>query len=324
MQRKNRNKPTPRPGARPGGRPYGKTGGRQYGKPGGRSYGRPGARPDRGSGTHPTRRTAAPSGVRPGARSVPATPTAQEAIRINRYLSMCGITSRRKAEELVLGGKVEVNRKVVTDLATRINPGRDSVLVAGTPAIAVEEHLYLVLNKPRDAITTLHDERGRTTVMTMVRARNRVYPIGRLDRNTTGVLLFTNDGEFAHRLMHPRFEVPKSYRVSCDKSVLRGDLDALRKGVKLTDGPTSTADLVVIPGGRGKEIGVTIHEGRNRQVRRMFEERGYDVLKLDRVAYGPVTKEGLARGAMRSLTRPEIRVLKKMAGYTDEEQWKDS
>lgn len=237
---------------------------------------------------------------------------------------MCGITSRRKAEDLVLGGKVEVNRKVVTDLATRINPLRDTVLVSGQPAIAVQEHLYLVLNKPRDAITTLHDERGRNTVMSMVRSRNRVYPIGRLDRNTTGVLLFTNDGEFAHRLMHPRFEVPKSYRVSCDKTVVRGDLDALRRGIPLPDGVTAPADVVVIPGGKGKEIGITIHEGRNRQVKRMFEERGYDVLKLDRVAYGPVMKEGLARGATRSLTRPEIRELKKMAGYTDEEQWKES
>jgi pseudouridine synthase len=261
---------------------------------------------------------------KPAPRAVTTPPAPAETYRINRFLSMCGITSRRKAEELVLGGKVEVNRKVVTNLATRINPARDSVLVAGKPAIAVEEHLYLVLNKPRDAITTLHDERGRTTVMTMVRTRNRVYPIGRLDRNTTGVLLFTNDGEFAHRLMHPRFEVPKSYRVSCEKTVARGDLDAFRRGVTLSDGPTAPADIVVIPGGKGKELGITIHEGRNRQVRRMFEERGYEVLKLDRVAYGPVTKEGLARGATRSLTRPEIRQLKKMAGYTDEEQWKES
>jgi len=256
----------------------------------------------------------------------PAAPPAApaESYRINRFLSMCGITSRRKAEELVLGGRVEVNREVVTDLATRINPVRDKVFVAGKQVLPVQVHLYLVLNKPRDAITTLHDERGRTTVMTMVRSRNRVYPIGRLDRNTTGVLLFTNDGEFAHRLTHPRYEVPKSYRVTTDKVVARGDLESLRKGVRLADGPTAPADLLMIPGGKGKEIGVTIHEGRNRQVRRMFEERGYEVLKLDRVAYGPVTKEGLARGATRSLTRPEIRALKKMAGYTDEEQWKES
>ena len=235
---------------------------------------------------------------------------------------MCGITSRRKAEELVLSGTVEVNRKAVTDLATRVDPSRDRVFVAGKQVLPVEEHLYLVLNKPRDAITTLSDEKGRTTVMSMVRSRTRVFPIGRLDRNTTGVLLFTNDGEFAHRLMHPRFEVPKSYKVSCDTTVARGDLDALRRGVRLSEGVTAPADVTVIPGSKGKDIGITIHEGRNRQVRRMFEERGYEVVKLDRVAYGPVTKEGLARGAMRSLSRPEVRHLKTMAGYTEEEQWK--
>jgi 23S rRNA pseudouridine2605 synthase len=234
---------------------------------------------------------------------------------------MCGIASRRKAEELVLGGNVEINHKVVRDLATRVHPSRDRVFVQGKQVLPVHDHVYLVLNKPRDAITTLSDERGRTTVMSMVRAKTRVYPIGRLDRNTTGVLLLTNDGEFAHRLMHPRFEVPKSYKVSCDKAVLREHLAALRRGLRLDDGVTAPSVVTAIPGGRGKEIGITIHEGRNRQVRRMFEDLGYEVLKLDRVAYGPVTKEGLARGATRSLSRPEIRQLKTMAGYSEEEQW---
>jgi 23S rRNA pseudouridine2605 synthase len=158
--------------------------------------------------------------------------------------------------------------------------------------------------------------------MSMIRSTERVYPIGRLDRNTTGVLLLTNDGDFANRLMHPKHEVPKSYRVSTDRTVVRGHLDSLRKGVKLEDGPTATAEVYVIPGGKGKEIGITIHEGRNRQVRRMFELLGYEVRKLDRVAYGPVTKDGLARGGTRSLTRQEVRELKRMAGYTEEEQWK--
>lgn len=234
---------------------------------------------------------------------------------------MCGITSRRKAEDLVRDGKVEINHAVVRDLATRINPARDRVFVEGKQASPLTGHIYLVLNKPKDAITTLSDERGRTTVMSMIRTKQRVFPIGRLDRNTTGVLLLTNDGEFAHRLMHPKFEIPKSYRVSCDGVVVRQHLAHLRSGVPLEDGTTAPADVYLIPGGRGKEIGITIHEGRNRQVRRMFESLGYAVLKLDRVAYGPVTKEGLARGGTRSLTRSEIRQLKLMAGYPEEGQW---
>jgi 23S rRNA pseudouridine2605 synthase len=240
-------------------------------------------------------------------------------IRINRFLSMCGIASRRKAEELVLEGKVEINHTVVRDLATRVDPARDRVFVGGTQALPVQGYLYLVLNKPKDSITTLSDERGRTTVMSMIRTRDRVYHVGRLDRNTTGVLLFTNDGNFANRLMHPKFGVPKSYRVSCARALKSADIKALRGGIPLEDGTTAPADVQLLPLGRGKEIGITIHEGRNRQVRRMFESLGYDVLKLDRVAYGPVTKEGLARGGTRSLTRNEIRALKEMAGYTEEE-----
>jgi 23S rRNA pseudouridine2605 synthase len=238
----------------------------------------------------------------------------EETIRINRYLSMCGVASRRKAEELILAGKVEVNHRVVTDLSTKVTPARDKVFVEGKQAVQVHDYMYLVLNKPKDTITTVHDERGRTTVMSLVHAKRRVYPIGRLDRNTTGVLLFTNDGDFANHLMHPRFEIPKSYRVTCDKSVAQEHIGQIRKGMRLDRAKTAPAQVYVIPGGRGKEIGIVIHEGRNRQVRRMFEELGYEVLKLDRVAYGPVTKEGLARGGTRSLTRQELRQLRTMAG----------
>src|SRR5512140_3015196 len=143
-------------------------------------------------------------------------PAGAAQVRINRYLSMCGIASRRKAEELVLEGKVEINHHVVTDLGTKVRPGVDKVFVNGSQAVQVHDYLYLVLNKPKDTITTLSDERGRTTVMSLVKSKQRVYPIGRLDRNTTGVLLLTNDGDFANHLMHPRFEVSKSYRVTMD------------------------------------------------------------------------------------------------------------
>lgn len=238
-------------------------------------------------------------------------------VRINRYLSMCGIASRRKAEELVLKGKVEINHHVVTDLATKVHPGKDKVFVEGKQVMRTHDFVYLVMNKPKDTITTLSDERGRTTVMSLLRSRQRVFPIGRLDRNTTGVLLFTDDGEFANRLMHPKYEVPKSYQVTLEKSLSLDHRDQLRQGIQLEDGKTAPAEVYLLPHGRGKEIGIVIHEGRNREVRRMFEHLGYTVLKLDRVAYGPVTKEGLARGATRSLTRPELHALRALAGIDD-------
>jgi 23S rRNA pseudouridine2605 synthase len=247
----------------------------------------------------------------------PINKTPEGVVRINRYLSICGIASRRKAEELVLQGKVEVNHRVITDLATKVRPGIDKVYVQGKQATRVRDFVYLVMNKPKDTITTLDDERGRTTVMSLLRTKQRVYPIGRLDRNTTGVLLFTDDGEFANRLMHPKFEVPKSYQVTLDRVLAPDHRERLRSGVQLEDGLTAPAEVYVLPHGRGKEIGIVIHEGRNREVRRMFEHFGYVVAKLDRVAYGPVTKEGLARGATRSLTRSEVRALRALAGIDD-------
>jgi 23S rRNA pseudouridine2605 synthase len=247
----------------------------------------------------------------------PSAPREQAAVRINRYLSLCGVASRRKAEALILAGNVRINGKVVTALGTTVRPGRDKVFLRDSEIVPVDRPLYLVLNKPKDTITTAHDERGRPTVMELVRARHRVFPIGRLDRQTTGVLLFTNDGDLAHRLMHPRYEVPKAYRVTCDKTVEREHLIQLAKGIALREGTTAPAEIVVVTGSRGREIGITIHEGWNKQVRRMFETLGYEVKKLDRVAYGPVTKEGLPRGATRPLSAQEVRRLKSMAGMEE-------
>ena len=238
-------------------------------------------------------------------------------IRINRYLSMCGETSRRKAEDLVLNGRVAVNGRVVTNLATKVDPRRDRVALNGHPLTLLEDTVYLVMNKPKDALTTMSDERGGTTVMDLLKTRKRVFPVGRLDRNTTGILLFTNDGEFAHRLMHPRFEIPKCYHVTCSRTVTVEHLQQLRRGVRLGDGVSGPAEVELVRGGRGKEVGIVIREGRNREVRRMFEALGYEVLKLDRVAYGPVTKEGLARSETRSLTRGEVRKLMALAGMEE-------
>lgn len=238
----------------------------------------------------------------------------REEIRINRYISMAGIASRRKADELVVGGQVRVNGEVMTDLGYKVDLRHDRVSVNGKAVMPVQRHLYLVMNKPKDTITTVSDEKGRTTVMSLITASERVYPVGRLDRNTTGVLLFTNDGEFANRLMHPRHGIPKSYLVTCTERVKPEHLDKLARGMQLDDGKTAPAEVFVVLGTKGKEIGITIYQGRNRQVRRMFEALGYEVKKLDRVAYGPVTKEGLGRGETRSLTKPEVRKLMQMAG----------
>jgi pseudouridine synthase len=243
---------------------------------------------------------------------------ASDLIRINRYISMCGVASRRKADELVLSGKVEVNGKVMTELGSKINPRSDKVFVNGKQVAQVHDYLYLLMNKPKDAITTLSDEKGRTTVMSLVKTKQRVYPIGRLDRNTTGVLLLTNDGDFANAMMHPKFEVSKSYQVTLEAALTQEHAAQLRKGMKLEDGKTAPADVYILPSGKGKEVGIIIHEGRNRQVRRMFESLGYEVKKLDRVAFGPITKEGLKRGETRSLTRAEVRQLKKLAGLEHE------
>jgi 23S rRNA pseudouridine2605 synthase len=238
---------------------------------------------------------------------------ATDRIRINRYLSMCGFASRRKAEDLVAKGKVEVNGKVISDLGTKIDPHRDKVFVDGTHVVQLDERMYLVMNKPKDTITTLSDERGRPTVMNLLRMKHRVFPIGRLDRNTTGVLLFTNDGDFANRLMHPKYEIPKVYRVTCDRPVEHDDIRQLRNGIRLEEG-TARAEITVLPSGKRKELGVLIREGRNRQVHRMFQTLGYKVTKLDRVAYGPITRGGLSRGAWRPLTKAEIQELKRLGG----------
>ena len=246
-------------------------------------------------------------------------PAERETIRINRYLSMCGVASRRKADEMVKQGKVAVNGALITDLGHQVSPGVDKVVVDGRQIVRTHDFTYLVLNKPKDTITTLSDERGRTTVMSLVKTKRRVYPVGRLDRNTTGVLLLTDDGDFANRLMHPRFEIPKSYLVSCAETVRREDLQRLARGMKLEDGMTAPAGVEVIGGTKGKDIGITIHEGRNRQVRRMFETLGYTVKRLDRVAYGPVTTEGLTRGSTRPLSHAELRQLRKLAGILDDE-----
>jgi 23S rRNA pseudouridine2605 synthase len=240
-----------------------------------------------------------------------------QVVRLNRFIAMAGIASRRKAEELILNGEVTVNKKVVTDLSTKVSPSTDRVAI-NDKVISIEESLvYVVLNKPKDFITTAKDEKNRRTVYDLVQTRERIFPVGRLDRNTTGVLLFTNDGELAHRLMHPSHEIEKSYHVSLETSVEQQDIEKIKKGVHLEDGKTSPTRVQLVPGTKSRDLVLTMHEGRNRQVRRMFESLGYEVKRLDRIHYAGLTAEGLGRGRWRYLSNAEVRMLKKYAGLKE-------
>ncbi len=232
-----------------------------------------------------------------------------DAIRLNRYVANAGVCSRREADVLIATGVVTVNGKIVTEMGYKVNP-TDVVSYGGVP-IKNETKKYLILNKPKDYITTMDDPQERRTVMELVRqaCKERLYPVGRLDRNTTGLLLFTNDGDMTAKLTHPKFEVRKVYHVSLDKKMSTEDYRTLCEGVELSDGfiKPDAAEFV----GTGKfELGIEIHSGKNRIVRRMFEHLGYEVVKLDRVAFAGLTKKDLPRGKFRFLTEKEISFLK--------------
>lgn len=225
---------------------------------------------------------------------------------------MAGLASRRKAEELILQGLVSINGKIVTNLSTKVNSKKDIVRIDRKVIHPQEEKVYIIFNKPKDCITTTKDERDRTTVFNYVHTRERVFPIGRLDRNTTGVLLLTNDGDFAHHLMHPSFEVEKMYHAKIDKSLDSKDLKRLETGIIIDRKKTSNAKIMLYPKTHNKEFVITIHEGRNRQVRKMLEVLGYDVEKLDRVSYAGLTTSGLKRGQWRFLSHKEILQIKNL------------
>jgi pseudouridine synthase len=237
---------------------------------------------------------------------------------------MSGVASRRKAEELILGGEVEVNGTIVTDLATKITPATDKVIVGGKRVQQEQQLVYIVMNKPNDYITTKSDERDRRTVYDLLNTRERVFSVGRLDRKTTGVLLFTNDGDLANCLMHPSHEVDKRYHVMLTETLEAADIERIKKGVYIEGGRTSPAKVESIPGTKNRDILITIHEGKNRQVRRMFEALGYEIQKLDRVEYAGITADGLKRSAWRFLASDEIRKLKRRAGLLDDVELKSS
>ena len=238
-------------------------------------------------------------------------PPVEEKMPLNKYIAHCGVCSRRDAAELVRQGKVKVNGTPVLEPGYKM-ADTDSVTVNGKKVFPEKNLVYILLNKPKDCITTASDTHGRKTVMDLVRSATpeRVYPVGRLDRNTTGVLLLTNDGELAQKLSHPSFEVRKTYEVRLDKPLSKADFDKIVAGVTLDDGLVNV-DALAHPDPKDRSVvGIEIHSGRNRIVRRLFESLGYDVRNLDRVVFANLTKKNVDRGKWRFLQEKEVRLLK--------------
>ncbi|MBS1524457.1 MAG: pseudouridine synthase [Bacteroidetes bacterium] len=232
-------------------------------------------------------------------------------IRLNRYISNAGICSRRKADELITAGVISVNGEVVSELGYKVDPAKDVIRYNGE-TLKREKMVYVLLNKPKDYITTTDDPQERRTVMQLVEkaSRERIYPVGRLDRNTTGLLLLTNDGDLADKLSHPKNNITKLYQVELDKSLTQGDLNKIAFGVELEDGLIKPDMISYVAGGTKRDIGIQIHSGKNRIVRRIFEHLGYEVVKLDRSVYAGLTKKDLPRGRWRYLDEREIIQLK--------------
>ena len=231
-------------------------------------------------------------------------------VRLNKFIANAGICSRREADTLIESGTITVNGKVVTALGTKVKK-TDKIQCEGQ-TLKNEKLVYLLLNKPKDYITTMDDPLKRRTVLDLVKnaCKERIYPVGRLDRNTTGALLLTNDGDLAKKLMHPKHLVKKIYQVSLDKNLKQEDLDKIIEGVTLEDGFIKADEVAYSSMENKREIGIEIHSGRNRIVRRIFESLGYKVLKLDRVYFAGLTKKSLSRGQYRFLEEAEVRYLK--------------
>ncbi|PQJ80788.1 pseudouridine synthase [Polaribacter porphyrae] len=247
-------------------------------------------------------------------KKIKQTPKADESagIRLNKYIANSGICSRREADTYIEHGSVEVNGKLVTAMGYKVQP-TDVVKFDGT-TISPEQKRYILLNKPKNYITTMDDDRGRKTVMDLVAnaSKERIYPVGRLDRNTTGLLLFTNDGDLAKKLTHPKHNVRKLYHATLDRKLDLKDLEKLRGEVIIESRKVFIDAVSFIDGQPKTEIGIEIHSGRNRIVRKIFEHVGYKVIKLDRVIFAELTKKNLPRGRWRELTQLEINNLQMM------------
>ena len=232
-------------------------------------------------------------------------------VRLNKFIANSGICSRREADTYIETGLVTVNGVKVTELGTKIDPAKDDVRFNGT-RIKGEKKVYIVMNKPKDFVTTMSDPHAERTVMDLISKSlcpERVFPVGRLDKATTGVLLFTNDGDLTEKLTHPKHEIRKIYQATLDKNLKKEDFDKILSGIELEDGPIAADALSYVEGDK-TQIGLEIHSGRNRIVRRIFEHLGYKVKKLDRVYFAGLTKRNLRRGAWRFLDEKEIGLLK--------------
>ena len=237
--------------------------------------------------------------------------TTEDGMRLNKYVAHCGICSRRKAAEYIMKGHVKVNDQIVKEPGHRVHED-DKVFFKGELIEPETQLVYILMNKPKNVITTVNDEKGRTTVMDLVRkaVNVRIFPVGRLDRDTTGLLLLTNDGDLTKKLSHPSHKVEKFYHIVLDKPVDLNHLQQIRSGITLEDGfvPVDSVDYISNAG--KEEIGIEIHIGRNRIVRRIFEHFGYIVKKLERTYYAGLTKKSLPRGKFRHLTEKEVVMLK--------------
>ncbi len=234
----------------------------------------------------------------------------KDIIRLNKFISNSGICSRREADNFIQAGVVTVNGEVVTELGTKVNAREDDIRFNGE-RLRGEEKVYIVMNKPKGYVTTASDPHADKVVMDLLKGCDaRVFPIGRLDKNTTGVLMFTNDGEIAEKLTHPSYDKKKIYQVSLNKDLGREDFERIMEGVTLSDGDIAADDLQYIDDNDHRKLGIEIHSGKNRIVRRIFESLGYEVKALDRVYFAGVTKKGLKRGEWRYLTEGETNILK--------------
>ena len=236
----------------------------------------------------------------------------KEKIRLNKYIAHAGICSRRQADIYISSGSIKVNNKIITELGFKVSSS-DAVHFDGV-LIKSEKPTYILLNKPKGFITTTKDERGRKTVMDLISkaSKNRLYPVGRLDRKTTGLLLLTNDGDLSKKLTHPSSEIKKLYHVVLDKAINKNDFLKIKEGINLKDGFIKPDELNYVNGKFKNEIGISLHSGKNRIIRRIFEFLNYNVVKLDRVIFAGLTKKNLPRGNWRALNKNEINFLKKL------------
>ena len=308
-------------------RPYNREGGDRPYRPRFNSGEGGGYRSNNGGGYRPRFNNDRQGGYRPRPRTSDYDPNAKysikkqieykeqfvdpnEPIRLNKFLANAGVCSRREADEFITAGVVSVNGEVVTELGTKIKRGDEVKFHDQT--VSIERKIYVLLNKPKDTVTTSDDPQARRTVMDLVKGAcdERIYPVGRLDRNTTGVLLLTNDGDLASKLTHPKFLKKKIYHVHLDKNLTKADMDQIAAGIQLEDGEIHADAISYTDDFKKDQVGIEIHSGKNRIVRRIFESLGYKVVKLDRVFFAGLTKKGLRRGDWRYLSEAEVNYLR--------------